>query len=170
MVPWQLQAMSDRPRCAARHCCLVDYDAQTVGFGYACFVSCIKTGCGRLYEMDWQSLDLGTRSFALCLQLPASSARAGQATREDEALARALQQELDNHSSAGHSDSTAEADLALAQRLQDEAIRESRAPVNVPPSGACTVALVEPACRDTYHEACQRHERVSRWHKSIASN
>ena len=47
-------------------------------------------------------------------------------------MARALQESLNSHSSAGAPDSTCEADLALARRLQDEDIRQSARPHNVP--------------------------------------
>ena len=52
--------------------------------------------------------------------------------QDDEAMARALQESLNSHSSAGAPDSTSEADLALACRLQDEDIRQSARPHNGP--------------------------------------
>ena len=50
-------------------------------------------------------------------------------------MARALQESLNSHSSAGAPDSTCEADLALARRLQDEDIRQSARPHDGPVPG-----------------------------------
>jgi len=61
----------------------------------------------------------------VCMQLPSYTARAGQDTGEDEALARRLQQELNSDSSASNSGRTVEADMALARRLQDKAGHEA---------------------------------------------
>ena len=66
------------------------------------------------------------------MQVSSAYARAGQDTQNDEAMARALQETLNSHSSAGALDNTCEADLALARRLQDEDIRQSARPHNVP--------------------------------------
>lgn len=69
------------------------------------------------------------------MQRPSHSARAGPDTKEDERLARQLQQELNIDSSAGALDSRTQADLALARRLQDEASRESSRRDQHPSSG-----------------------------------
>ena len=62
------------------------------------------------------------------MQVSSARARAGQDTQDDEAMARALQESLNSHSSAGALPSTSEADLALARRLQDEDIMQSARP------------------------------------------
>ena len=69
------------------------------------------------------------------MQVSSASARAGQDTQDDEAMARALQESLNSHSSAGAPDSASEADLALARRLQDEDNMQSARPHNGPPPG-----------------------------------
>ena len=75
-----------------------------------------------------------------CLQLYSFTARAGQNTADDEALARALQQELNSDSSAGRKPSSlAEADLALARKVQDEALRESSGRSTARLPGACVI-------------------------------
>ncbi len=69
------------------------------------------------------------------MQRPSDAARAAQDTKEDERLARQLQQELNSDSSAGGLDSGTEADRALARRLQDEALRDSSRRDQQPSSG-----------------------------------
>ena len=66
------------------------------------------------------------------MQVSSACARAGQDTRDDEAMARALQESLNSHGSAGAPGSTSEADLALARRLQDEDIMQSAREGNGP--------------------------------------
>lgn len=59
---------------------------------------------------------------------------------DDEALARALQQELNSDSLPGRQpSSSADADLALARKLQDEALRESSGRSTAPLPGACVI-------------------------------
>jgi hypothetical protein len=81
--------------------------------------------------------ETGAECVHPCLQLHSFTAQAGQQTADDAALAQALQEHLNGGSFAGQQPgSLAEPDLALARKLQEEALRESSGSSTAPFSGA----------------------------------
>ena len=139
----------------------------------------LSSAVATILSMDWQSLDLGTSELCnhvLAAALPLQCKSGPGHSERMKQLARALQQELDipTAQQKDSSDSTAEADLALAHkdskmRLIRESSGLSKCRLS---SGACVMwhLLSSVSAGIPMHEACQRASlsRVSRWHKSIA--